>query len=192
MLNLPVGRLRFWLAILAFEFILVFSALIPTAMRWREGQTAIYQALEELDRLQSVAAYRSQLEGSAPPEPFASAFLPSKPVSILSADEIASIKTMALAAGVEMQTTNPTAPREDAAITWVGVTVQATGNWPAVLTMLQQIEKSEPLLVFDRLALRTMQPIELQQQADTILSLEADIAGAARISTAAVPEVVAP
>jgi Type II secretion system (T2SS), protein M subtype b len=149
---------------------------------WTSNRDMANQDLLELDHLRSIAQFKNKLSTFDGESAFDAVFLGKGTPAILSADLIAKLKTMASSTGVEVLQANSVAAKVEGPLTLIGGNLQVTGNWPAITAFLQQAEQATPVLVVDRIALRSNMAPGSEDQSDTMLQADMDIFGAVRTS----------
>lgn len=173
----------FWIALIGLELLLVVGIATGLARGWRETSELLSQELTELDRLRAIARFKDKIKADSGDDVFSGAFLGDATPAVLSADLISKLKAAAASAGIEVLSANSIPPRVEGAVTLVGTNLQMSGNWPALIAFLQQTEQAQPLLIVDRLVLRSNLAPGVSETSDTILQADVDVFGAIRTAS---------
>jgi hypothetical protein len=158
----------------------------------RSGEEAKEIELQNFDHLRSIAAYEPQLtkvksveeEGAA----YSSLFLGNGTPSELSAQLLTTLNQMAAERNVQILRTHDLPPRQRGPIMLVGGEIEMSGAASALYAILLELEVTKPILVVDRLAIRSNAGGSDEELGDMPVSVELRVLGAMRSPAGTLPE----
>jgi hypothetical protein len=146
------------IALLLVALALPLLALHALVERYLANKAEIAQKREDLAKFEGIARYAARLDQEAPAPAdaaFAGWFLPEADPAIAAANLQAKLKAMAQTHVVDVIQASNVKPQTVKAIDFVGVNLDMMGRAEGMHATLQEIERALPLLLIEKLSLRT-------------------------------------
>jgi Tfp pilus assembly protein PilO len=179
--NLPRAILG---TILLATLVVLFGLWLHNA--WKTGNETLSEELAKLDRLRSIAAYKTELEtlDTGPGDKiYGDLFLKEGTAAVVSADLLAQLKQMAAARSVEVIRVGDLQPKAEGPITLIGGSLEMSGSVTGIYDLVREIETVKPLLFVDRLDIRSNTVAGVGDTSETRLVAQMHVYGAVRSRT---------
>jgi Type II secretion system (T2SS), protein M subtype b len=160
----------------------VISALIISA--WSNGREQINQKLIDFDHIRSIASFKTLLNKKTEltdETMLDGLFLVAGPAPIVSAQLLAKLKQSAASHEIEVLRVEDLPEKNIAPLTFVGGSLELTGNIGEIYTFIQDIENEKPFLFIEKLDLHSNLTSGNPTNLDTILNVSLRVYGAVRL-----------